>query len=94
MRGLKALVAVMSLLIVAGLGLLAYGVSRQKGALVLTPPRSMAPLSLPKGSTVWQMTPYDGGLALYVTSREGEYIYFYDPHTGRPEGRAEVKKGP
>ena len=88
-RGLITLVGVMSLLIVIGLCLLAYGLATQtsrKG------PPAEAHIILPKNGNVRHMTGYDGGIALYVSEGRQEYIYLVDPESGKQQGRITVTK--
>lgn len=88
-RGLLTLVGFMSLLIVIGFCLLAYGlatkVSRKDSAADMN-------ISLPKNGNVRHMTGYDGGIALYVSEGRQEYIYLVDPESGKQQGRISVSK--
>jgi hypothetical protein len=89
MRGLKALVAVMTTLILAAMGLLVYGFVTKLGP---SPVQGMADLILPQKSIVKQITAYKDNLAIYVSTPDGEYIYFYNPQKGAPDGRLALKK--
>ena len=92
MRGLIALVTVMSLLIVAGIGLLVWGVIRTGAELQAT--RDLAPLELPAGMALKQVSGYDGGAVLHVAGAEGEFVYFYDLSAGKLAARLPVRKAP
>jgi hypothetical protein len=87
MRAIKAAVVVMTLLIFAALGLLAHdflsGPSARAAAAASALPMDAPPkdLALPAKATIRMMSPWKNGLALDVTTPEGEYIYFIDPAT-------------
>lgn len=87
MRRLKALMAAMTVLIFVGLGLLGYGLVKLRAA-----PSGDTAFSLPPGSAVKMMTQYKDGLALYVSAKDGDFIYFYNPRKAAPEGRVALKK--
>ena len=85
MQGMKILVGVMSLMIVACIGLLAYGLATKTGELVAAEPQAEKPaetmteLVLPALSRIERMSGDANGAALYVESTEGDYIYFVSP---------------
>ncbi len=80
MRGLVILVSTMSLLIVVGLGLVAYGVATKLGSEKLS---ESPALILPQGSNVTDMTSYKGNIALLVTEKGEKQIYVVNPKTGK-----------
>ncbi len=88
MRGLKILVGIMSTLIVAGLALFAYGITTLKsptGTADVT-------LALPSGSQIRSMSGIGNQLAIHIGSRDGEFIYMYDPGTNRITKRIHIEK--
>jgi hypothetical protein len=86
MKKMIALVTVMSLMIVVGLGFVAYGII--KGAGELKPFDQT--LALPPGAAVKSMAGDRDELALHVTSPEGDYITFIDPSSGRTRGTLRI----
>lgn len=91
MRGLKILVTIMTLLLIGGTGFLGYSIVTKAGKLAATP--DMAPLQLPVNSDIKEMAGYEDGVALYVSSPEGEFIYLYNLASGKMQGRIKVQKG-
>lgn len=80
MRRLQVLVAVMTILLFAGMALLVYGfVSKgaELGAQMAAPAAgSEGEIIVPPSSTVLQMAPWRDGVALHLKVRgEGEFIY-------------------
>ena len=89
MRGMIALVTVMTVLLFAGLGLVVYGISTNAS---LRPKHEvMKELTLPATGNVQHMTPWQSGLALYVSTPKGDYIYFVDP-LQNAQMRVDVKR--
>lgn len=81
MQGMKLLVAVMTVLIVAGLGLLGYGMSKRAGEIG-KPVATGAPiesLPLPPLARIDHMSGGPEGAALYIESPSGDYLYFVTP---------------
>jgi len=113
MRGLKVLVAVMTVLLALGMGLLVYGLVAKTGhkpdVAVTTPmppvigdttPAKPLPatadtreLELPALSSVEHISAWKDGVALYVGTPGGDYIYFVDPASGISPLRVKVKRG-
>jgi hypothetical protein len=98
MKALKALVAGMGILIVVGIALVGYGLTRSKpqpGA-TLADSRSAASdgkggyftseLPVPKGAHLEQITAAGDRLVLRFSSPEGERLVLLDPHTGQLAG--------
>jgi hypothetical protein len=82
MSGIKALVTVMTLMIFSCLGLLVYGLAVKNP---FKPEGGSVSVTLPAVGDIRMMSGYSGGLALYIVSPEGEWIYFVDP---RQQGAA------
>ena len=89
MRGMIALVTVMTVLLFAGLGLVVYGISTN--ASLRPKHETMKELKLPAVSNIQFMSAWQGGLALYVVSPKGDYIYFVDP-LQNAQMRVDVKR--
>jgi hypothetical protein len=89
MRGLKALVAIMTLLIVAAMGLLIYGFTAGIGNLM--PDKPFAPLTLPAGAQIRLMGGYDGGLAILVEHNGTGSILLYDVKSRASAGEIPIK---
>lgn len=87
MAGIKALVAIMTLLIAVCLGLLAYGLV----AKTAPQPGDIA-LSLPGLSRVEHVSAWKDGVALYVATPKGDFIYFVDPARGVTPTRVQIKR--
>ncbi len=96
MKGLKTLVIGMGLLIVIGLGLIGYGLSRSKAArndsVATTEPQQTSAkaayfasdLPLPRGGRVQSVTATSDRVLLHVTGTEGgDRILLLDPHNGQ-----------
>lgn len=77
MRGMIALVTVMTILLFAGLGLVVYGISTN--ASLRPKHETMKELTLPASASVQHMTQWQNGVALYVTTPKGDYLYLVDP---------------
>jgi hypothetical protein len=77
MRGMIALVTVMTVLLFAGLGLVVYGISTN--ASLRPKHEAMKELTLPASANVQHMAPWQNGVALYVTTPKGDYLYLVDP---------------
>ncbi len=94
MRGLKALVIVMGIMIIAGIALLVYGLTRTSERLATRPALSteLSPLPLPPRSKIEHMTEYRGDLALHISTPEGQFIYFYDPKKQAITGKLPLKQ--
>ncbi len=77
MRGMIALVTVMTILLFAGLGLVVYGIATN--ASLKPKHETMKEISLPAGSSIKMMSQWQNGLALYVEAPKGDYLYLVDP---------------
>lgn len=79
MRRLQVLVAVMTILLFAGMALLVYGFvtkGAELGVQMAAPPAGDGEIIVPPSSTVLQMAPWRDGVALHLKVRgDGEYIY-------------------
>ena len=91
MRLVKISIVIMTTLLVAGLGLLVYGFATQSRTSSIAPD---AEFEVPQGSAIRQMTGYKDGLAFYLSTPKGEFVYLYNPTTGKPAGRIAVKQIP
>lgn len=103
MRGLPLIVGVMTVLIFAGMGLLVYGFAKKGAELgktaapapasVTTPVTAKINLpdsiTLPAGASIQHMSGWQGGLALHVTTDDGEYIYLLNAD-GSMAGRTAI----
>lgn len=89
MRGMIALVTVMTLLLFVGLGLVVYGIATN--ASLRPKHEAMKEITLPAVSNIQMMSAWQGGLALYVVSPKGDYIYFVDP-LQNAQMRVDVKR--
>lgn len=87
MAGVKMLVGVMTLLIALCLGALVYGLVAKTG-----PKAGDVALALPSLSRVEQMSSWKNGVALYVATPKGDFIYFVDPSTGVAPTRVSVRR--
>lgn len=82
MRRLQILVAVMTILLFAGMALLVYGFvtkGAELGAQLASPPpaEGMGEILVPPSSTVLQIAPWRDGVALHLkVHKKGEFIYF------------------
>ena len=84
MRRLKIIVTIMSLLLVAGTGLLGYGMAKihQEPPPAAMPSRDSAAnlvIKVVPGAVIQSVAQYKGDLAIAVASPEGGYVYFYNP---------------
>lgn len=100
MKALKALVIGMGLLIVIGIALVGYGLSRSKPQPGATMADSRTPTTLPeakaayfsselpvpKGGHLEQVTATGDRLVLRFSSPEGERLVLLDARTGQPAG--------
>ena len=97
MKALKILVIAMSLLMVAGLGLLGWGLATKTMKHGSTPPASASaadsvptfdPVSvpLPVGARVAQMSIASDRIILHVVGRDGDRIVVLDPLGGHIVG--------
>ena len=89
MRGMIALVTVMTILLFAGLGLVVYGISTN--ASLRPKHEAMKELALPASANVTHMTQWQNGVALYVTTPKGDYLYLVDP-VQNAQLRVDVKR--
>ena len=95
MRGLKTLVATMTVLLALGMGLLVYGlVTKTSTKITAKQPVTAAPseLQLPNLSHVEHISAWKDGIALYVATPDGDYIYFVDPTSGVSPARIKIKR--
>jgi hypothetical protein len=81
MRGTVALVTVMTLMLFAGLGLLAYGVATK---MRQDETAAMRELELPAVASVQMMSPWKNGVALYLVTPGGDFLYLVDPAKEKP----------
>lgn len=81
MRGMIALVTVMTVLLFAGLGLLVYGIATNASMRPKTEP--LKEIVLPSVGSIQMMSAWKGGLAIYVVSPDGDSIHFVDPEQGK-----------
>jgi hypothetical protein len=79
MRGMIVLVTVMSLLLLAGLGLFAYGIATKTGLRAKAPAQALTEVVLPSVSSIQTMSAWKNGIAMYVASPKGDFLYFIDP---------------
>ncbi len=98
MKALNALVVVMAVLIVAGLMLVAYGMTRRLGGPEPAgPPASFGELdlALPPGARVVDMVVADRRLVLRVEAGDGvQRLYLLDPSTGALVGTIALTPAP
>jgi hypothetical protein len=93
---LQNAIMVMSVLILAGLAILVYGIVKKPGSsgsagVTLAAPSVDAPegtlsVQLPARSRVNHMTSYNGGVALHVSTVSGNFVYFVNSRTGKIDG--------
>lgn len=88
MKRLVVLVGVMTFLIFAGLVALIYGLATK----LHHKDKAAADIVLPAGSQIHHMSNGDDSLVLHVTEKGGQYLYFYDSVTGKPQRRIEIRK--
>lgn len=97
MKALKILVIGMGLLIVAGIGVLGYGLSRSKPhpavMMVATPGVETAAVPLfatqypvPKGAKLEQVSALGDRILLRFSGPEGDKLVLLDSHTGQLAG--------
>jgi hypothetical protein len=99
MKGLKILVIFMGLLIVVGLGLVGYGVSRQRasgglaalevGATSAAPAKSgyfASEVPVPHGAHLEQVTATGDRLILRFTGADADRLILVDVHSGQVTG--------
>lgn len=89
---LKIAVGVMTALIVVGLGLVIYGMTREKEAAKTDEKAFTATMNISPDASVKLMTAYKDSIALYVASPDGDNIYFIGPEKGTLKGRIVVTK--
>jgi hypothetical protein len=81
----------MSGMIVVCLVLLVYGLTRQTGGFQEKVQETRT-VTLPRVSTIQMMSPYKNGIALYVATPQGDFIYFADPAHGLSSTRLSIKR--
>lgn len=94
MKAIKALVAFMTLLIVVGLGVLAWGLSRQADKVGAASPRPAAvsdgfgsvAVALPAGARIEQVMAAGDRVVLRVTGAGDDRFVVLDPQSGRVAG--------
>ena len=93
-RLLKAVVIVLGVLIVIGLGVLVVGIGLKFGAHRGAPPtdRDPAMFALPPGATIVEMQTQPGRVVLRVRTKAGEEIDIVDTQDGRLVGRVKAPK--
>ena len=89
----KVSIVIMSTLIVVGLGFLVWGLTARTGDMAAAPPAAFETFMLPPGAVINSMGAWPGGVSLYATTAEGEFIYLYDTATGKNAGRVAVVRG-
>jgi len=97
---LQNAIMVMSVLILAGLAILVYGIVKKPGSsggagVTLAAPSVDAPegtlsVQLPARSRVNHITSYNGGVALHVDNASGKFIYFVNSQTGKIDGALKI----
>lgn len=100
MKAVKILVAVMTALMIAGLGVLGYGLYTKAGptgrgsvAAGIASPGEMfgtVVVPLPAGGRVEQMVVADGRLAVRIGGSGGDRVVILDPASGRVLGRFDL----
>lgn len=95
MKAIKAVVAVMTLLLVAGLGLLGWGLSNQTGKAKRPAPSSgegfgTVAVPLPAGARVEQVLAVGDRLVLRLTGTGPERLLVLDPASGTVAGGFEL----
>lgn len=95
MHALKALVIIMGILIVIGMGLFAWGIStkfgeiadREEAAAPVTPWAAPVDVAIPKGARVIETRTEDGRLTVSLQLTNGDSrILVFDLETGRQIG--------
>ena len=89
MKALKALVISMGLLIVVGIALVGYALSRGKQTPAATDIKGgtfTSELPVPKGAKLEQVSAAGDRLVLRFSSPEGEKLVLLDGHTGQLAG--------
>ncbi|MEZ0262408.1 MAG: hypothetical protein ACAH80_15495 [Alphaproteobacteria bacterium] len=89
MRGAKILVTVLTTLIFACMGLIVYGFVVKNP---FKPVGENMSVTLPAVGDIRMMSGYAGGLALYVVSPEGEWIYFVDPRQKGEAAKVKIER--
>ncbi len=86
MRGLKALVGILGVLIVLGtalvIGVVIQRIYARPAAASISAPAPGGKLVLPAGSHVAGIAAAGGELAVWVSGPEGDQIWLLDPRTG------------
>lgn len=92
MRGLKALVIGMGVLIVAGLVFLVYAIIDKAGEDGFSAAKPIdARVSLPAGAEVVETSLGDGRIAVRLRMADGSgRLLLFDAKTGRPVGRIDL----
>jgi hypothetical protein len=95
MKALKALVIFMGILLVAGLGVLGWGLATRAGRTTPAPhpvatqagaPFGDVEVALPAGAKVAQMETVGERVVVRVTAAGGERLVVFDPAAGRVMG--------
>jgi hypothetical protein len=89
MRGAKILVTVLTTLIFACMGLIVYGFVVKNP---FKPVGENMSVTLPAIGDIRMMSGYAGGLALYVVSPDGEWIYFVDPRQKGEAAKVKIER--
>ena len=90
MRGIVAIVTGMTLLLFFGMGFLIYAIATKAAPQKLSQARRE--LALPAAARVQLMAPWRNGVAVYVDSPSGDYLYFVDPAQEKPLSLRLVRK--
>lgn len=88
MKRLVVLVTVMTFLLFAGLVVLIYGLATK----LHHKDKATADIVLPAGSQIQHVSNGDDSVVLHVTEKGAQYLYFYDPITGKPQRRIAIRK--
>lgn len=90
MKALKALVFGMGILIVVGIGLVGYALSRGKQpshpATVVDAQTFDASVAVPRGGKLEQVTAAGDRIVLRFSSPDGDKLVMLDARTGQPAG--------
>lgn len=94
MQVAKILVFIMTAALVAGLGLLVYGMATKTASLGEGPPAfGQVELAIPAGAALKTVTAEDGLLYLHLTAPAGERVLVLEGGTGRSLGEIVLRPG-
>lgn len=89
MKSAQILVGIMTALILVFITLIAYGIM-SGGPSYHAAATQTKTITLPSVSTIQLMAPYKDGIALYVATPKGDFIYFADPKNGLSPARLSI----